>query len=361
MFKLFGGRNKSQEFQALDPELLSPEGRELENGLLRRVVGQDRAIKKLVRVYQTFRSGLNAPGKPLSVLLFLGPTGSGKTRLVEAMAEHLFGHKTRMLKIDCAEFQNDHEIAKLIGSPPGYTGHDKTLPRITQEELDKYHRPQCKMSILLFDEIEKASTALYQLLLGMMEGKLTTGANKVVDLSHTIIILTSNIGSDEMQKIMGGQTGIGFTAAPVKAEDQDDELWKVAKDALKQKFSPEFVNRINKSIVFHALDDAALKQIVEIELEGIQDRILGSGYFVLLRVQDAAKDYIRKEGTDLIYGARELNRAVEKLLVEPASNLLATNQVSSRDMLVADYLGGDKLVFTKLEGVVDPPPPVEDE
>src|SRR5208282_6098368 len=148
-----------KDYIPLEPDSLSSDGEELQKGLLSRVVGQDRAVKQLVRSYQTFRSGLQRPNRPLGVLLFLGPTGSGKTRLVEALAECLFGRREAILKIDCAEFQEDHEIAKIIGSPPGYLGHKSTPPRITQEALDKYHRASLRMSILLFDEIEKASDA----------------------------------------------------------------------------------------------------------------------------------------------------------------------------------------------------------
>jgi ATP-dependent Clp protease ATP-binding subunit ClpB len=348
---------KPQGYVDLDPELQATESSDLERGLLKRVVGQDRAVKKFVRIYQTFKSGLNAPGKPLGVLLFLGPTGSGKTRLVEALAEYLFGDKRRMIKLDCGELQHDHEVAKIIGSPPGYLGHDKTAARVTQEELDKWHRPGLKFSILLFDEIEKAADAVFQLMLGMMEGRLTLGNNKPVDLSNTLIVLTSNIGQEDMQKLLSGSTGMGFTTEATLPEDIDQELWNLAKGAIEKKFSAEFINRLTQSIVFHVLDDEALKKIVNIELDGIQDRILSAGQFILLRVEQSAKDYLRKEGTNPKYGARELNRTIEKLLVEPTANLLATKQLSARDMLLVTYEDGKRLRFQKLEGVVDPPPP----
>lgn len=358
MFDCFIGTKKANEVIPLDPDILSPEGIELERGLLKKVIGQNRAVKQLVRTVQTFRSGLSAPGKPLGVLLFLGPTGSGKTRLVEALAECLFNSKKAMLKIDCAEFQHDHEVAKLIGSPPGYLGHDKTAPRLSQKELDKFQTPACKMSILLFDEIEKASDDLFQMMLGILDkAAITLGTNDSVDFSNTLIIMTSNLGSNAIQQIMGGNQ-MGFTSEEVaSSEEMEDEVWKSAKEALRKKFSAEFINRIGRSIVFKPLSDETLKIITDLKLDGIQDRILLAGYFILLQVTEAAKAFICKEGTDKIYGARELNRKIETLLVEPAANLLSTKQVQTSDMLVVDYLHGRQLSFTKVEGVVDPPPP----
>ena len=166
----------------LDPELQSPEVRDFEAALAKRVVGQERAVRRLAHVYQVYRAGLQAPGRPIANLLFLGPTGSGKTRLVEAAAESLFGHADALLKIDCAEFQHGHEIAKLVGSPPGYLGHRETQPMITQENLDARHTDKLKLSLVLFDEIEKASEALWQLLLGILDkATLTLGDNRRVD------------------------------------------------------------------------------------------------------------------------------------------------------------------------------------
>src|SRR5207244_6987376 len=197
----------------LDPTLQSPDVRDFENALRQRVVGQDRAVRRLARVFQVYKSGLAAPGRPIVNLLLLGPTGSGKTRLVEAAAEVLFGDPRAMVKIDCAEFQHSHEIAKLIGSPPGYLGHGETQPLITQEVLEQHYTEKVKISLVLFDEIEKASDALWQLLLGVLDkGTLTLGANRRVDFSQNLVFLTSNLGSAEMTKLMSG--GLGFAAGP---------------------------------------------------------------------------------------------------------------------------------------------------
>src|SRR6476619_2021815 len=182
--------------QQLDPTIRSNDTRDFHGSLRQKIVGQDEAVEALVELYQVFCAGLHSPGRPVGNLLFLGPTGSGKTRIVEAAAEILFGDSRALIKVDCAEFQHSHEIAKLIGSPPGYLGHRETHPLITQEALAASHRDELKLSVLLFDEIEKASDALWQLLLGMLDkATLTLGDNRKVDLSQCIIIMTSNLGA----------------------------------------------------------------------------------------------------------------------------------------------------------------------
>src|ERR1700742_1650070 len=192
----------------LDPNRRSGDATEFDSALRRRIVGQDQAVDKVVEIYQMFLAGLNAPGRPVGNLLFLGPTGSGKTRVVEAMAETLFGDPRAVIKIDCAEFQHSHEIAKLIGSPPGYLGHRETHPLLTQEALNQWHTEKLKLSILLFDEIEKASDSLWQLLLGILDkATLTLGDNRKVDFSRAMIFMTSNLGASEMSNIMAPKLG----------------------------------------------------------------------------------------------------------------------------------------------------------
>ena len=190
----------------LDPTKRSMESRDFEACLRRKIVGQDEAVQAVVDLYQVFRAELNSPGRPVGNLLFLGPTGAGKTRVVEAAAELLFGNPHAVLKVDCAEFQHSHEIAKLIGSPPGYLGHRETHPLITQEALEQYHTDDLKISFLLFDEIEKASDALWQLLLGILDkATLTLGDNRRIDLSQTMIFMTSNLGGNEITELMAGE------------------------------------------------------------------------------------------------------------------------------------------------------------
>jgi ATP-dependent Clp protease ATP-binding subunit ClpB len=323
----------------LDPTLRSPEARDFENALRKRLVGQDRAVRQLARAYQVHLAGLGAPGRPIVNILLLGPTGSGKTRLVEASAEVLFGKPNAVLKIDCAEFQHSHEIAKLIGSPPGYLGHRETQPLITQDVLDEYHTENLKLSLVLFDEIEKASDALWQLLLGILDkAALTLGDNRRVDFSQAMIFLTSNLGSQEMSKLMNG--GMGFFSGS-EEDDRilDEKIYRTASDAARRKFSPEFMNRIDKVIVFRTLQPGHLREILDIELERVQERVVSSAsekQFVF-ECTDSARDFLLREGTDTRFGARHLRRAIERHLVFPLSNLIATCQIMLGDLIVVDY------------------------
>jgi len=345
--------------QALDPTLRSVESQEFQAALKSKVVGQEEGVRALVDLYQVFCAGMSSTGRPVGNLLFLGPTGSGKTRIVEAAAEILFGDPRAVIKVDCAEFQHSHEIAKLIGSPPGYLGHRETHPLITQEALAQYHKEDLKLSFLLFDEIEKASDALWQLLLGILDkATLTLGDNRRVDLSQTMIFLTSNLGGGEITELMTG--GMGFVQPKDKAEDQlDHKVERTAQEAAKKKFSPEFMNRLDKVVVFHPLRQEQLEQILEIELGMVQQRVLdtGRGQF-LFRVTPAARGFLLQEGTDIKYGARHLKRAIEKYVVYPLANLLATEQIQFGDMLVVDWDGNSThLSFQKEgEGAVVPAP-----
>ncbi len=315
-------------------------------------------MQAVVDLYQVFRAGLNSPGRPVGNLLFLGPTGAGKTRVVEATAEVLFGDPRAVIKVDCAEFQHSHEIAKLIGSPPGYLGHRETHPLITQEALAQYHTEKLKISFLLFDEIEKASDALWQLLLGILDkATLTLGDNRRVDLSQTMIFLTSNLGGGEITELMTG--GLGF-APEVKPEMRlglDEKVQRTASEAAKRKFAPEFMNRIDKMVVFHPLRSEQLEQILEIELGMVQQRVLetAKGRF-LFRVTPPAREFLLREGTDLKYGARHLKRAIERYLVYPLASLLATEQVHLGDMISINWNGSENgLMFLKeAEGALVP-------
>jgi ATP-dependent Clp protease ATP-binding subunit ClpA len=330
----------SNNSKQLDPTLRSLESLVFEAELRNKVVGQEEAVRALVDVLQVYFADMRAVGRPVGNFLFLGPTGSGKTRIVEAASEILFGDPRAFIKIDCAEFQHSHEIAKLIGSPPGYLGHRETHPLITQEELAKYHTRKLMLSFLLFDEIEKASDALWKLLLGMLDkATLTLGDNRRVDLSHTIIFLTSNLGGGEITELMTG--GMGFVQPRDKRQDRlDVKVERTAQEAAKKKFSPEFMNRLDKVVVFHPLRQEQLEQILDIELEMVQRRVLVTGRpHFLFRVTSAAREFLLKEGTDIKYGARHLKRAIEKFIVSPLANLRVTEQVRFGDVLVIDWNG----------------------
>ena len=336
----------------LDPTQNSPEVRDFENALLERVVGQDRAVRRLARIYQVYLAGLSMPGRPLVNLLFLGPTGSGKTRLVEAAAEVLLGDPKAVIKVDCAEFQHSHEVAKLIGSPPGYVGHRETQPLITQEVLERHYSDRVKLSLVLFDEIEKASDALWQLLLGILDkATLTLGDNRRVDFSRSMIFLTSNLGSQEVMRLMRG--GLGFSPMPDDRHDElDQKIYQTAMEASRRKFSPEFMNRIDKVIVFRLLNRDSLEKILDIELGRVQDRIMAAteGNPFVFICTEAARDFLLQEGTDQKFGARHLKRAIERYLVFPISNLLATHQIKLGDLITVDRSpDGSKLSFVKEE------------
>src|SRR6266849_3926625 len=325
---------------ALDPSKRSTDTIDFQTALRGKIVGQEEGVQALVDLYQVFRAGLNSPGRPVGNLLFLGPTGSGKTRIVEAAAEILFGEARAVIKIDCAEFQHSHEIAKLIGSPPGYLGHRETHPLITQETLSAGHTDKLKLSFLLFDEIEKASDALWQLLLGMLDkATLTLGDNRKVDLSQTVIFLTSNLGGGEITELMEG--GMGFVQPKDKPiAGLDVKVERTALEAARRKFSPEFMNRLDKVVVFHPLKREQLQEVLDIELGQVQHRVLetAKGQF-LFRVTDAGRNFLLKEGTDQRYGARHLKRAIERHVVYPLANLLATEQVHLGDLVCVDWDG----------------------
>src|SRR5213075_636042 len=306
-------------------------------------------------IYQMNLTGMSAPGRPIGNFLFLGPTGSGKTRIVEATAETLLKNPRAVIKIDCAEFQHSHEIAKLIGSPPGYLGHRETHPLLSQEVLNQYHTDKVKITLVLFDEIEKASDALWQLLLGILDkATLTLGDNRRVDFSKAMVIMTSNLGAREMSELISG--GIGF--APGKGSktpndtDVDQKIYRTAVEAARRKFSPEFMNRIDKVVVFRSLKEHHLRQILDLELQSVQDRImLSAGTKFVFQCSDTAKDMLLKEGLDYKYGARHLKRAVERFLVYPLSNLVATGQIGLGDLVHVDVDGiHNKLIFSKSSG-----------
>ena len=332
----------------LNPTLTGSEADKLDSDLHKRIVGQDEAIQQIISVYQTHLAGMSTPGRPIGNLLFLGPTGSGKTRLVEAAAESLLGDARAVIKIDCAEFQHSHEIAKLIGSPPGYLGHRETHPLLSQEVLNQYHTDKIHLSFVLFDEIEKASDALWNLLLGILDkATLTLGDNRRVDFSRALVFMTSNLGAAEMNNILHPR--LGFAAADserkqatgIVDEAVDDKVARAGVDAARRKFSPEFINRIDKIVVFHPLGAEELRKILMLELNIVQQRVFNANTApFVFSLTEAAKDFLLLEGTDLKYGARHLKRAVDRHLVHPLSNLMATGQVRGGDLLRVDYSSG---------------------
>ena len=337
------------EFKLLDHTIKSEDVLEFEQELSSRVVGQESGLKALAQIHQVYRAGLNTPGRPIGTLLFLGPTGTGKTRSVEAAAEVLCGNPNAFVRIDCAEFQHPHEISKLVGAPPGYLGHRETPPLLSQESIDSYQTDRARLTLVLFDEIEKASDALWQLLLGVLDkATLTLGDNRRVDFSNTIVVLTSNLGAREMERLTEEPLGFSSRASQL-GEMLDKHLYKVGLEAARRKFSPEFMNRLDKVVVFQRLTDESMRKILDLELQAVQRRILKlhQGRF-LMRYTDAARRLLLETGTSAKYGARELKRTIERNVVLPLSNLVATRQISEGDVLLVDLAkDASGLVFMK--------------
>ena len=259
--------------------------------------------------------------------------------MVEATAEVLFGNASALLKVDCGEFQHSHEIAKLIGSPPGYLGHRETSALLTQERLEWHITERDPFSLVLFDEIEKASDSLWQLLLGILDkATLSLGDNTQVDFGQTIIFMTSNLGAKEMSELITGP--IGFAPGPTArgiTYDLDQSIHRAAVEAARRRFSPEFMNRIDKIVVFRSLRHEELRQVLDVELRLLQHRInAGATEEFSFILTDRAKEFLLSAGIDYRYGARHLKRAIERLLVYPLSSLSATRQVRLGDVVAVD-------------------------
>lgn len=321
----------------LDPKKQSERSLEFENSLRQRVVGQDRAVRAVVKVMQNVTVGFHEAGRTLGNLLFLGPTGSGKTHLVESVAEVLYGNCKAMVKIDCGEFSHGHEIAKLIGSPPGYLGHRETQPLLIQEKLDQYHTESTKITLLLFDEIEKVHPDFTSMLLGILDrAKLTLGDNREVDFQRTIIFMTSNAGVEAIHKAIRG--GIGFMLGS-SDQQTDKKVYEAAKMALGKQFTPEFLNRIDKTVVFHSLNGDELGQILDFELARVQERVVSSvsSCQFVFSCTPEARAFILKDGIDAEFGARHLRRAIRRHLVNPLSSLVGSAQIQLGDCVLVNY------------------------
>jgi ATP-dependent Clp protease ATP-binding subunit ClpA len=316
----------------------------------KRIVGQPEATEALTCILDKFDSGFYDRTKPIASILFLGPTGTGKTATVEAMAEGLFGSATRLFRIDCGEFQHSHDIAKLIGSPPGYLGHRETSPIISNAKIKEMQVGTIPLSILLLDEIEKASDALWNLLLGILDkGRLTLGTNEVVDMTSLVIVMTSNVGSKELAAQAGNDV-IGFLTPT--AITSHDEMKDTALAAARRKFTPEFMNRLDHVIMFNTLTEDDLKKILEVEIDKLRlSVVINAIVKPVIEVTPAAKAKLLLDGYEKKYGARHLKRALDREVTMPLSRVIASRQVEDLDVVVVDYLDGEFCYF--MESNVD--------
>jgi ATP-dependent Clp protease ATP-binding subunit ClpA len=320
--------------------------------LSRKVVGQPAATKLIVPYIQMFQAGLAPEGRPVGIFLLLGPTGTGKTKTVEALAEVLHGSEKNVLKVDCGEFQMEHEVAKLIGAPPGYLGHRETQPMLTQQKLSSVTSEKCSLSLVLFDEIEKAAPSMTRLLLGVLDkGVLRLGDNTTVNFEKSLVFLTSNLGAREMVNEINPE--FGFQS--VKGGDRPDltgKLQRIGLVAVRKRFSPEFVNRIDCIITYQPLSPEALSSILDLQMADLQNHVntrLGNRSFNLDISLDA-RQFLLEKGSSPEYGARELNRTIHRFLTQPLATLVATNQISpGAKVLVEVTANRDKLNIQSVE------------
>jgi CheY-like chemotaxis protein/MoxR-like ATPase len=319
--------------------------------LTRKIVGQPTALQYIVPYVQMYQAGLAPPDRPAGVFLLLGPTGTGKTRTVEALAEVLHGSAKAVLKVDCGEFQSDHEVAKLIGAPPGYLGHRETKPMLTQERLSAVTSSGCDLSLVLFDEVEKAAPSLTILLLGILDkGTLNLGDNTVVNFERSFIFLTSNLGAREMSKEV--QPEIGFQPADQRTpEEIAGRLESIGLTAVRKRFSPEFVNRIDVVVTYQPLDADAIARILDHHIEELQRHVhtrLGDRSFEI-EVSPAARSVLLSRGVSKQYGARELKRTIHRLLTQPLAALVASAQISPGTRVMVDAGEGETLALTPVD------------
>ena len=315
--------------------------------LAQRIVGQPAAVNAIAPWLDVHQAGLSPEGRPAGVFLLLGPTGTGKTRTVEAIAEILHGSPRKLVKVDCGEFALEHEVARLIGAPPGYLGHRETPAYLSRDALRTQTSPQCDLSILLFDEIEKAAPSMTRLLLGILDkGLLRLGDNTAVSFEKTLIFFTTNLGARKMSEELGG--GFGFAGALPCDEDARERssacrrIERIGMRAVRKRFTPEFVNRIDSIIAYTTLDRAALRAILDLLLDELQEHIdkrLGIRSF-RLNVGGRARSFLLSIGVSDEYGARELKRTLQRSVVQPLASLIVSGQVAPESVVEVRVAGG---------------------
>ena len=332
----------------LDTNKESPRGRAIRTNLESKIIGQPEAIDALVSVSEKFHSQLFDNNRPIASILFLGPTGTGKTHTVETYCDSLFSDQNACIKIDCGEYQLDHEITKLVGSPPGYLGHSATPPRFSTEKIREHWTEQYPLTVILFDEIEKASPDLQNILLGILDkGIITTGKNERVDLTKSIVVMTSNEGSAEMNSALDGGMGFGGTEGA-----DSKQISSIGLSAIRHKFSPEFVNRLDKIVTFNSLSKVDTTKVLFTEINRLQDTICQRTFASpLLRISNKAKEALVEEGYDPKYNARNIRRVLEKNVQEPIARAIASDQLKRSETVFVDINKAGVYTF----GVINTP------
>jgi ATP-dependent Clp protease ATP-binding subunit ClpA len=321
---------------------------DIARALSRRLVGQPAAISAVVPYVEMYRARLTPDGRPAGIFLLLGPTGTGKTKTVEALADVLHGSPKKLLKVDCGEYQMEHEVAKLLGAPPGYLGHRETQPLLTQQKLSGAASENCDLSILLFDEIEKAAQSLVRLLLGVLDkATLRLGDSTLVNFEKSMIFLTSNLGARDMNRELRPE--FGFEAlTPARNMEHSDKLERIGKNALRKSFPPEFINRIDSVVTYRPLDRAALAAILDQHIEEFQSHIerrWGDQAFHL-EVPGRARKFLLEKGTSSEHGARELKRVLQRQIMQPLASLVAGGEIHPGAKVRAEMgPGRDKLAL----------------
>lgn len=339
---------------------VSEPAEDLTSILSSKVVGQPNVINVIVPYIEMFQAGLAPENRPVGVFLLLGPTGTGKTRTVEALAEALHGSARNVLKIDCGEFQMEHEVAKLIGAPPGYLGHRETQPMLSQQKLTSVASDRSALSLVLFDEIEKAAPSLTRLLLGVLDrGVLRLGDNSVVNFEKSLVFLTSNLGAKEMMREINPEFGFASATGGGTREDLTQKLQGIALVAVRKKFSPEFINRIDHVITYRPLDAESFSAITDLEIANLQSHVntrLGNRCFTI-EVPFETRQWLIERGTSPEYGARELKRTIHKFLTQPLATLVAKNQIEPGSRVRAEIDRGNEALSLRVTSSGEEPIP----
>ena len=314
------------------------------------IAGQDEAIDAIAPYVDLYESGLAPAGRPAGVFLLLGPTGTGKTRTVEALAAALHGSDRQLLRIDCGEYQLDHETAKLIGAPPGYLGHRETQPVLSQQKLNAVTSDRSALSLVLFDEIEKAAPSFMRILLGVLDrAVLRLGDGAGVSFENSLIFLTSNLGARGMLKELGGGFGLA-AAADCGVHDWRRRLHGIATHAAQRRFAPEFLNRIDEVVTYQPLEAAAIERILDLQLDAIRQHIRarrGSSSFDFA-LTSRARRLLVEEGASREYGARELKRVIHRRLLQPLAKRLLSRQLDGTALIGVDLAPDGELEFSAM-------------